>query len=210
MAYRKQVQSKRNMSEKEYQKFATEVGNKIDWNRRINALSSYYGTTIYYVGPAITDAMYSSVEQENPVALIMEYLQLMQREELDLTHYGLIASEIRPTTEKSFLRYGDRNCITPALTRNYIHSEGTPLDTQAQNMSITHGREITPDDLVEFILMYEHGAASYASEIQKEKARLSNLYKQMVGATLTDKFVSRFESEFITQVTSEVTEEAPF
>lgn len=210
MAHRKDVQSKRNMSEKEYQKFATEVGNKIDWNRRVNALAKYYETTIYFVGPAVTDAMYSENLQDNPVQIVLEYLELMKRESEDLTLSGVIASDIRPTTKKSWFRYGDRNCLSASLSRNYIHAEGTPLDTQAQNMSITHGREITPDDLVEFILMYENGAASYSSEIEKEKARLSNLYKQMVGATLTDKFVSRFESEFINKVSQEVSEEAPF
>ncbi len=206
VAYRKDVMQKQGFSTmKEYFRFARSVGQKIDFNKRMKKLAAYYGVSVYHLGQRVAQCLAAAPDQEDPVQMIRDYLLFLDLSERtggsprdrDLSLQGIIAQHIRPTPKRSFCRYGDRNCLTPAISRHYISdADGTPLDTQAQNLTISFGKEITPDDLIDFMLTYEN-PKTYKSKVEQEMETLSIAFKSLTGMTLNEDFALRFEQEFM-------------
>lgn len=209
MAYRKDVMQKQGFrSMKQYFQFARSVGKKIDFNRRVNALAKFYQVSA--LGPVIEKQLNAEENPDDPVQMIRSYLYALERSYEDLSLAGIIAQNIRPTTQKSFFRYGDRNALSPTISRHYLDDqEGTPLDVQAQNLSISYEREINPEDLVDFILTYEN-PKSYQSEVEQEMNALESRFKTITGITLHPDFALQFDQEFIMQNPEESAIKAPF
>lgn len=185
----------------QYFHFARNVGKKIDFNRRMNKLAKYYQVSIYHLGSTVEKQLYEG-GPDDPVQMVLNYISLSENAYEDLTTEGIIAKHIRPTTKKSFFRYGDRNTLTSTISRHYINdADSTPLDIQAQNLSISFEREITTDDLIEFILTarrpgYEN-PKTYQSKAAQELEALEIAFKAATGITLNSDFALRFHQEFM-------------
>jgi len=208
MAYKEQVKKKRNFSDQQYREFASKVGKKIAFSRKMNMLARHYQVSIYKLGPAVERAFMEG-GPDDPVVLIREYHQLNDWKDLVGSKQSVIADHIRPTTWKSFCRFGDRNCATPSLKRNYINEDGTPLDVQALNMS-TNFTEVTTDDLVAFMVDFPEGPQAYSASIQQEHERLSDRMRALVGFPLSYDFVHDFFDTFFRPLNPSDNTEVPF
>jgi hypothetical protein len=204
----------------EYLKFARGVGLRITFNKRMKELAYYYDVSIYHMGPIVEKWFIEGVRHsqripEDPLDCLLKYIELLEGEYEDLSPEGIIAQHIRPTPKKSFCRFGDRNHMSGSIKKNYIHEDGTPLDTQAQNLSLqfdrSHGgREFSPQDLVDFILSYPKGPKSYVSEHEQMLSELSDHYYEVTGSYLNPEYAELFCKEFLTNELEEKKENAPF
>lgn len=90
----------------------------------------------------------------NPYELAKLYLKAKRENYEDLTVEGIIAVNIGKFPLQSFRRFGDINCLTDEIRENYLSDTGLPIDVQAQQMTEMYCREITPQDIVEFVFLY--------------------------------------------------------
>lgn len=200
-----------------YKESASKTAQTVAWNRKENAILRYYGfgkSFESYLLPS--EDLYFDWEKRRefylndcncPISLMYEYLQAIQYEEQDYTTFGLIARVIGKTTPASFERFGDKNCYTKDIKRNYISNEGIGLDVQAQGIELDFNISVSECDFIEFILAYPKGRASY--ETYTYPIQLAQKFKDMVGFSLDE----RFGREFLNKMTDKVEvvkEDCPF
>jgi hypothetical protein len=102
------------------------------------------------------------------------------------------------TTQASFERFGDKNCITPELSRAYIRPDGTPLDVQAEMLEETYPIGIDSDDLVTFMYQYPSGPHSYQSPIELRQQEINTELYDKLGFRINQRIASEFYTEFFT------------
>jgi hypothetical protein len=93
----------------------------------------------------------------------------------------------------SFIEFGDKNYITASIAPSYGFTSkakgGQSLDTVAQEMSDAAGVEITPQDIVDFIVTYPQGVGQFNARVKAESinGRLKARFKQVTGLDYTAK-----------------------
>jgi hypothetical protein len=209
------VRNKRGLSEHQYRAFAKKVGHKIDYNRKMKALAERFNLgvediqneiTNYYSEEKLPDAL----DLENPIWIIIAYIEQKELDFEDTTLQGMIAAEILPTHERSFLRFSDRNKLTKRIQQNYLRPDGTPLDVQAEIISETYQKEVDIEDLVEFILSHPDGPETYQNPQQQLIEQLEAHFKGITGFNLTEGFLQLFKQNFL-QNTPEINyKDVPF
>jgi peptidyl-tRNA hydrolase len=85
------------------------------------------------------------------------------------------------TNAESFAEFGDRNLITIGLARAYFSKKGMGIDEIALYASNDSGLDITPDDVVDFMLEYPNGLNSRSPRAYD----LAMEYKDLTGKNLT-------------------------
>jgi hypothetical protein len=105
----------------------------------------------------------------NPYELAKLYLKAKRERYEDLSIEGIIADNIGSFPLSSFRRFGDANCLTDEITENYISDAGLSIDVQAQQITETYYREITPQDIVEFVFLYpkRNYKESFLKQVEK-------------------------------------------
>lgn len=105
----------------------------------------------------------------NPYELAKVYLNAKRAQYKDLTTEGIIADNIGKFPLQSFRRFGDINCLTDEIRENYLSDTGLPIDVQAQQMTETYYREISPQDIVEFVFLYpkRNYKESFLAQVEK-------------------------------------------
>ena len=89
---------------------------------------------------------------------------------------------------KSLCRFGDRNRISKSCILQYITSEGSPLDCQAAGMTELYGKEISPDEIAEFMMENDRGVSSYYPIAKINE--LKHVWKQLTGFNFCAKFAN--------------------
>ena len=125
--------------------------------------------------------------------IIQDYIDAERDSRESQTTECFIAEWVVRTTEESFLRFGDRNHLSASIRRNYISKTGTPLDVQALDMSETFGREISPEDLYQFMLDNPKGQQNYRNEAGQKADELKKLFKSKAYTNLTLDMVKIFK-----------------
>jgi hypothetical protein len=146
------------------------------------------------------------------LSLIQDYIIAETEARETETIDSFIAEWLHKTDEESFCRFGDRNHLTKDIRRNYIKKDGIPLDIQAQEMTEISLREISPEDLYQFIISNPKGQKSYRNEAGLRADEIKALFKEKTGVTLTPDLVKAYQKvvEKLIAKPSEQHEECPF
>jgi hypothetical protein len=132
-------------------------------------------------------------ECENPAELAASYLEILDIVDVDTSIDGLIDAHLTLTTKSSFERWGDVNRLSD-VSPSWLEKTGTPLDVQAMNISETVGREITENDIVEYLTTYRKNKykSTYELIIEEYEAR----FEQLVGFRITEKYAEHLKEVF--------------
>lgn len=147
----------------------------------------------------------------NPLEVLETYVvepkeSKLTTEEQMIADYGL-----GKLTQKGFKRFGDENLITGGMAKTYFNKEGTPIDVRAKEMSDYYGKEITPQNIVNFMIAYPSGASQAVRLGETRVAReAAAKFKELTGIDLNSKVAERiidaeiakaeaFEQELIKQ-----------
>lgn len=127
----------------------------------------------------------------NPADLAASYLEILSIQDVDTSIDGLIDAHLTTTTRESFERWGDANRLSD-VSPSWFEKAGTPLDVQAMNISETVGREITENDIVEYLITYRKNKYKSPSQITIEKYEIR--FEQLVGFRITEKYAEHLKA----------------
>lgn len=176
------------MSEKEYEKYSVEVGNKIYFNSGLNKLKKHYSA-------------------EQITELILTYLACNGMENEEFSTSKIISESLTKFPQANFERFGDRNYITKEIKRTYFDNSGCPIDVQADSISNTYGVEITVQDIVDFVCQYPK--REFLTKADEERNTLVQITFEQTGFKLSGKFVAIYQRTFL-QTAERISEEVPF
>jgi len=195
------VMLKRGFTDRQYQRFATSVGHRINFNKKMKVLASYFGVSIFNLGEAVKNSLIS--ESETVIDLILEFRN-QPNEEDDYSIPGILSRELTSMPLKSFERFGDRNCLTSSILRHYIHEGGIPVDVQVDILNETYPVGIEIDDIINFILDNPEGPDSYKSPLAIRREEIKDAIIDQLGIRISDRLADQFHSEFFTTRTTEI------
>jgi len=189
------------MTFEEYQLRAKRIAKTVSLNAMMNRMDERDYKNI----------MIELLQYNNIFDIIHAYSQVLENDPKSYTSIaGIIAEELQPTSEESFCRWGDRNHLTSQLKKNYFSkNDYWTLDVQATRMSEDYAKEITENDLVEFICTYPKGKNTYKNEIQLQKEDLMQQFEALTNFSLTEKFVKKYLAD-LTSINQVSSEECPF
>lgn len=150
-------------------------------------------------------------ECENPAELAASYLEVLSINAVDDTKEGFINANLSHFPKSSFLRFGDKNKLTD-VSPSWFKASGIPLDSQAESLSISFGREISVEDIIEFLYAYRIG--KYQPPHKQLMNRYEERLEQLCGFEVKGRYLKRLANIIRAEVelTESVTEndEVPF
>lgn len=154
--------------------------------------------------------MVELMQYDNIWEVIYQYIEVMNIDPKSYTSIeGIIAEEIRPTSEESFCRWGDRNHLTKDIKKQYLSkNDYLTLDIQIMIINEEYNKDITENDLIEFICKYPKGSHTYKNEIQVQKEEIMQQFESITKFKLTENFIKTYLLK--TQNIIESSEECPF
>jgi hypothetical protein len=203
----------------------TKTGKEVSDATRKKAIDEYIDNFDFNKGERFTEVvseMPSGLNEEEGKRFIIENtnnsLEVLEtyaaepKESKLTTEEQLIADYgLGKLTQKGFKRFGDENLITGGMALTYFNKEGTPIDVRAKEMSDYYGKEITPQDIVNFMIAYPSGA-SQAVRMGETRVAMeaAEKFKQLTGIDLNSKSAEKiidaeiakaeaFEQEIIKQ-----------
>ena len=81
---------------------------------------------------------------------------------------AIIADGINKIKGDGFIRFDDRNNITPQIKKSYFDKEGRQIDDLAKELSEMAGVEITEEDIADFIKKHPKGVKEFYDNVKKE------------------------------------------
>lgn len=125
---------------------------------------------------------------QNPSELATLWLYSEREGEvLSSVEESVLRNGIGSTTTQSFDRFGDRNYRNNALARTYLNNEkGVPLDEIAREISDREGIEVTPQDLVDFMVRFPNGGAERTFQ-SKAAETAATRFEELTGFPLNEK-----------------------
>ena len=154
--------------------------------------------------------MIELLQYDNIWEVIYQYIEVMNIDPKTYTSLeGIIAEEIRPTSEESFCKWGDRNHLTRDIKKQYFSkNDFLTLDIQIMIINEEYNKDITENDLIEFICKYPKGSHTYKNEIQVQKEEIMQQFESITKFKLTENFIKTYLLK--TQNIIESSEECPF
>lgn len=122
-------------------------------------------------------------------ACIRLYYSAKTELDYNLDIQTILYHELKPTTLESFCRNGDRNYLTAPIKRNWIKSDGIPLDVHAMYISEQYNRKITEQDCIDFMIDYPYGSETFEQAMCVQ--RLRDEIKSFVRFVATHKFIEK-------------------
>jgi hypothetical protein len=139
-------------------------------------------------------------ESENAAEVATHWLSL---EDTPLDYKTeVIRDNLRYTTQQSYRRNGDINGQEGRgqIKLNYIRKDGTPLDVQAEEMSVTAGITITEGDLIEFI-DNNPGGQQTVRPVNHAKEEAAQKFHQLTGFEIDDAFAGKLRDAYFAKLT---------
>lgn len=188
------------MTFEEYENRAKRIAQAVAFNSMMNRMNDNDYRNI----------MFELTKYENIFGVIYQYIEVMNNDPKSYTSIeGIIAEEIQMTSEESFCRWGDRNLLTSQIKKNYlIKNDFWTLDVQSSRLSEEYNKEITENNLIEFICKYPKGSHTYKNEIQVQKEEIMEQFESITKFKLTENFIKTYLLK--TQNIIESSEECPF
>lgn len=140
---------------------------------------------------------YVADNSKNPLEVIENY-QLAKRN-VPQTEYDykeqIIAENINKIKKAGYIRFGDPNKITVAMSKSYFDKDGSNIDSLAQELSDMAGTEVTEQDIVDFIEKYP-SVKEYYKSIDKmgepdHIEALRGRFKVLTGLTMSERIISK-------------------
>jgi hypothetical protein len=148
---------------------------------------------------------------KNPLEVLETYAAEPKESKLTTEEQLIADYGLGKLTQKGFKRFGDENLITGGMALTYFNKEGTPIDVRAKEMSDYYGKEITPQDIINFMIAYPSGASQAVRMGESRVAReAAEKFKELTGIDLNSKSAEKiidaeiakaeaFEQEIIKQ-----------
>ncbi len=122
---------------------------------------------------------------KNPLEIAQMYVMEPRESKLDTIEQMIADYGLGKLTQKGFERFGDRNLITGGMAKTYFNKEGTPIDVRAKEMSDYYGVEITPKNVIDFMIAYPSGASQAVKAGETRVAReAAERFKDLTGIDL--------------------------
>jgi hypothetical protein len=137
---------------------------------------------------------YVAQSSENPYEIASIYgmqqpVSMLNTKEMMIAEYGM--GKFKP---ESFYQHGDRNLITADLAKNYFPKKNNlaeqrraaDIDATAKEMSDHYGVEITPQDIIDFMVKHEKGVEAALQMVDSDAKFLAEKsFKELTGIELT-------------------------
>lgn len=202
------------MTEAQYHRWASTVGKKIDYSRKVNAvaqacLSQERLLAVFQSPPSQNDEEFEQRIQRstNPMELLADWAEETNRIETDSSLDGICFRHFSKTTEASFRRYGDVNWLDSSFRRAWISTQALELDVECMELSKLAGFEIEPCDVIDFMMRYPKGKRTY--EPAERLERIEDAFKALTGFRPNWSFYRQLRSKLESQA-SDTVDAAPF
>jgi len=106
-----------------------------------------------------------------------------------------IALYINKVTQSSFVRFGDKNNITRGIALTYFSKEGREIDTLAQEISGDMDIDVTPQDVVDFIIANPNGKRNILTVKNPTHQSLIDKFVELTGFRPTPSQIAYFKLE---------------
>lgn len=148
---------------------------------------------------------------KNPLEVVEIYAAEPKESKLTTEEQMIADYGLGKLKQAGFERFGDPNLITGGMARTYFNKEGAPIDVVAKEMSDYYEKEITPQDIIDFMTAYPSGASQAVRMGETRVAReAAQRFKDLTGVDLNSKVAERiidaeiakaeaFEQELIKQ-----------
>lgn len=138
------------------------------------------------------------------------YLRAIRESYEDYTINAIIAENIRRFSLSNFRKFGDINNLSEDIEKHYLTKQKClSIDIQAMEMSESYSRNISPQDIVDFVILYPKGTHTYINEskilIDKLEQRFYELTTFNIKKYYCQHLVSKVEKNFFYE-----SEECPF
>ena len=143
---------------------------------------------------------------ENPLEIAQIFIgEEYEPTKLSTTEALIAELGIGKITNKSFQRFGDRNLITLSLARAYLNNQkGKSIDVIAKEMSDHYEYEITPQDIVDFMVKFPNGVKDALKMSETEVAQNAYAkFKKLTGLDLTRPLAERLIQKEFDKLSSE-------
>lgn len=125
--------------------------------------------------------------------------QLQQEQQAPNTTGDTIASWFEGggrVSTSSFDRFGDPNWRAgTAIAVNYLSADGQGIDVLAEILTGQQGTEITPQDIIDFMMEYSGGPAAFRNEDTELVEAARQAFEERTDVTLTDELAEAIYAE---------------
>ncbi|MGR3809591.1 hypothetical protein [Jiulongibacter sp. NS-SX5] len=142
-------------------------------------------------------------ESENPADIAASWLEVDQMEDDSIA--GFIDENLSPVTKESFERWGDVNTIDQ-VSPSWFKKDGLHIDIAAMKLTEIFGKEITEQDIVDYLTTYRKGR--YKSSVDFLSDRYKSRFYQITGFKLTVAYAKHLRDLLF--VSEAETTEVPF
>jgi hypothetical protein len=189
------------------------TGNEVSPATRKKALDEYIDSYNFSKGKTATENVPEAPEglssqelvrfgienSENPLEVVMSYLQEEPISKAESSKEDLIAEfGIGKVNQKSFENFSDPNLVTGGMARTYFKKDGLSVDEVASEMSRYYGKQIDPQDIVDFMIKFPSGTSAAIREREGANALVAvDRFKELTGLDLTRKTAEKIvDTEF--------------
>jgi hypothetical protein len=189
------------------------TGNEVSPATRKKALDEYIDSYNFSKGKTATENVPEAPEglssqelvrfgienSENPLEVVMSYLQEEPISKAQSSKEDLIAEfGIGKVNQKSFENFSDPNLVTGGMARTYFKKDGLSVDQVASEMSRYYGKQIDPQDIVDFMIKFPSGTSAAIREREGANALVAvDRFKELTGLDLTRKTAEKIvDTEF--------------
>ena len=176
------------------------TGNEVSPTTRRKAILEYADNFIYNKGKTASEVVteipsglsdkeinrFVVDHSQNPLELASIYLNEPSESKLSGKEFQIAQFGLGKLTPESFARFGDKNLLNRSIALTYLSAkEGTPIDVIAKEMSDYYGTDITPQDIVDFMVNHPRGTEYALREGESMVAReAADKFNQLTGLNL--------------------------
>ncbi|GAB3886044.1 hypothetical protein [Spirosoma agri] len=177
-------------TEAEYANFSSSVGQKIDTSHKHQQLLRF---AMQFIPLTVVPDFFEDHEaddllrttSEHPLELSRIYLDLLSEERSDYSKEGAINDCLRPFPKTDFERWGDANWLSD-VSNAWFDKEGSPLGTQAMEISEYYNGEVTENDLVEYVRTWKPG--KYRTVHKRQLDELEARWLDLFGFKISKRY----------------------
>lgn len=115
-------------------------------------------------------------ESENAVELAEHYILADELENVKEYKDQILDENFKGIRSEDFAQYHDANAVSPLIGQKFFNKKATELDAQAEDLSVIAGVEITPQDIIDYIVAFEKKESTKKYKIkQKLKQRFAEI-----------------------------------
>jgi hypothetical protein len=203
-------------TEEQYQKWASEVGRKIDFQKKLRRLvdSCQSPWSILKRMKDLAQPSYSdedlerNIHSSNPMQLLSDYQIFNALADNPVDSTGFIANHVSKIKESCFCRWGDRNSISSEMRRIWFSDRALEVDVAAQELSEISGVTIAPEEIIEFVCQHPKGPKTYL--VFDQIRQIEEAFYRLTGFRLSTNFIKKFNQEMMSKEPIEPWVDVPF